>query len=332
MSKMSERLRATIGAIVLIVVLASLPYLLDLYSLTVATQIVVYGVAAISLQLLWGRGGQLSFGHAAFFGLGAYAYAISSLKGALPSGVSLLVAVLVPALLGLIIGYFLFFGRVRGAYFSVITLALALIVNQLAISWQSVTGGDAGLINVPGFTLQFFQANIDLSTPVGAFYLAVSALSLALVATVLVHFSRIGLVFKAIREDEKRAEFMGYNTSGYLTALLVLSAALAGLAGGVFAAISNYAAPDMLGTVLSVEMLTWVAVGGRNYVVGALLGVVALRILNVQVSTVLPTSWPLVIGGFFVLVVLALPAGIVGTFVQIWRRVRGLAIRQTRGS
>jgi branched-chain amino acid transport system permease protein len=317
---MNAKLRAGGAAAGIVALLAFSPLLLDLYGLSVITYIVVYGVAAISLQLLWGRGGQLSFGHAAFFGIGAYTYAIFSLKLQVPTGFALLLSVLVSAIVALAIGYFLFFGGVRGAYFSVITLAIALIANQLAISWTPVTGGNAGLIGVPGLTLSIFGLELDFSTPLGGFFLALSVLAIALTVTWLIHFSRIGLIFTAIREDETRASFMGYRTPAYLTGLLVISVTLAGLAGATFSAVSNYAAPDMLGAILSVEMLTWVAVGGRNYVAGALVGVVALRLLNIQVSTVLPTSWPLIVGGFFVLVVLLLPAGLVGSAVRVAKR------------
>lgn len=314
---MRRRIIAGVIVAILVVALSFAPWIIDPYNLTLVTQIVIFGVVAISLQTLWGRGGQLSFGHAAFFGLGAYVYAVLTLKVQLPAGVSMLLAVVLSVVVALIIGYFLFFGGVRGAYFSVITLALALIGNQVAISWTPVTGGNSGLLGVPSLVI----GPLDFSGPLGSFYLSVVVLAVALAITALVNYSRVGLIFAAIREDETRATFMGYNTSGYLTGLLALSVGLAALAGAVFAAASNFVAPDMLGALLSIEMLTWVAVGGRNYVVGALLGVVALRILNVQISTVLPTSWPLVVGLFFVLVVLLLPAGIVGSGVQLARRL-----------
>ncbi|MEO8262273.1 MAG: branched-chain amino acid ABC transporter permease [Pseudolysinimonas sp.] len=319
---MIAKLRAGGAGIVLVGLLAFSPFVLDLYGLSVITYILLYGVAAISLQLLWGRGGQLSFGHAAFFGIGAYIYAIFTVKLQVPTPLALLLAITLSALLALIIGYFLFFGGVRAAYFSVITLAIALIANQLAISWTPVTGGNAGLIGVPGLSINVFGLELDFTSPVGGFSLALIVLAVALLVTWLIHFRRLGLIFTAIREDETRAAFMGYRTPAYLTALLVISVSLAALAGAAFSAVSNYAAPDMLGAVLSVEMLTWVAVGGRNFVAGALVGVVVLRLLNIQISTILPTSWPLIVGGFFVLVVLLVPAGLVGTFVRLAKRLR----------
>lgn len=317
------RLRAAAALVVFVCVLGVIPYGMDAYTMFLFTQILVYAAAAVSLQMLWGRGGQLSFGHAAFFGIGAFGYAIAATRYDFPGLLSLLIAVALPGLVGLMIGYFLFFGGVRGAYFSVVTLAFVIVVNQLAISWSSLTGGDSGLTGVPG--LQVDSLGIDLSSRAGKYYLALAVLAIALAVALVVRLSKFGLVLEAIRENERRVTFCGFNTSAYLTVLLVLSAGLAGLAGGAFAAVSNYAAPDMLGTLLSIEMLTWVAIGGRNYIAGALVGVFALRWLNVEVSTVLPTSWPLVIGLFFVAVVLFFPRGVVGSLVDLQRRwaVRG---------
>lgn len=317
-SSTSARLPAAAALVVFVCVLGVIPYGMDAYTMFLFTQILVYAAAAVSLQMLWGRGGQLSFGHAAFFGIGAFGYAIAATRYEFPGLLSLLIAIAVPGLVGLTIGYFLFFGGVRGAYFSVVTLAFVIVVNQLAISWSSLTGGDSGMTGVPG--LQMESLGIDLSSRAGKYYLAVAVLAIALAVALAVRFSKFGLVLEAIRENERRVTFCGFNTSAYLTVLLVLSAGLAGLAGGAFAAVSNYAAPDMLGTLLSIEMLTWVAIGGRNYIAGALVGVFALRWLNVEVSTILPTSWPLVIGLFFVAVVLFFPRGVVGSLVDLQRR------------
>lgn len=226
--------------------------------------------------------------------------------------------------------YLHFFGGVRGAYFSIVTLAFAIVANQLAISWASVTGGDSGLTGVPGVELEFGAFAVDLTTRNGGYILAVAILTLTLLVFTAIKFSGFGLVLEAIRESETRATFCGYNTSLYLTVVLGLSAGLAGLAGGVFAAVSNYAAPDMIGVVLSIEMLTWVAVGGRNYIAGALVGTVVLRFLNSEVSTVLPTSWPLVVGVFFVIVVMFLPRGIVGQLVVVPNLFANLRARSAK--
>lgn len=282
------------------------------FSLILGTQILIYCVVAVSLQLLWGRSGQLSFGQAAFFGLGVYSYAIIGTR--VDSGwIALLGAIGIPLLAALALGYFLFFGGVRGSYFTITTLALQLIAGQVVTSWRSMTGGDSGLTRVPGLVLPFGAFTLDFSSRSGKYYLGLTVLVIALLIALAVRFSPFGLILEAIREDENRAVFLGYNTSGYLTAALVLSASMAGLAGGAFAATSNLAAPDVVGIVFSVEILTWVAVGGRGYLAGAVAGTVIIRVLDSQISDRLPDSWPLVIGLFFIVVVLLLPAGVVGT-------------------
>jgi urea transport system permease protein len=315
---------AMAGIVALGLVLLTLPGALGPYGVVVATQVLAYCVVALSLQLLWGRAGQLSFGHAAFFGIGAFGYSIVAIHMRSGGWIAILIAIAVPLVVGLLLGYFLFFGGVRGAYFSIVTLAFAIVTSQLAISWSSVTGGDSGLTGVPGLTLTIGSLKADFTTRDGSYFLAVAALVIALVVAATVRFGSLGLILAAIRENETRVTFCGYNTSLYLTAALGLSAAMAGLAGGTFAAASNYAAPDMLGVLLSVEMLTWVAVGGRNYMTGAIIGTVVMWKINSATSTVLPNSWPLVVGIFFVVVVLFMPSGLVGLLASARRWLVGV--------
>ncbi len=320
-SKGKNGLVRTGGAVAALVgVLAILPSVLSPFNLIFAAQILIYATVALSLQLLWGRAGQLSFGQAAFFGIGAYSYAIVGTRYDIGGWLSVGIAVAVPVLMAFVLGYFLFFGKVRDAYFSIVTLAFVLIANQVVISWRSVTGGDTGLTRVPGLVLPFGAFSIDFSTRNGRYYLAATVLLVGLLVLLWVRSSSFGLVLEAIRDDENRAAFLGYNTSWYLTAAFTLSAAIAGLAGGMFASVSTLAAPDMLDQFLSIQILTWVAIGGRNYLAGALVGTVIMRILSDQISSFLTDSWPLVVGLFFIIVVLAFPQGIVGELTRIKNR------------
>jgi len=327
-SNTAGMVHALVGIAALAAGLTVLPPLIGAFHLILATQIVAYALVAVSLQMLWGRAGQLSFGQAAFFGIGAYAYAYVSSRGSTGGWLAISVAILIPAVIAMLLGYFLFFGGVRGAYFSIVTLAFALITHQVAISWQSVTGGDSGLTGVNGLVLPLGVVTLDFNSGDGAYWMATIFLLLALVIAAAVRFSSFGLVLEAIREDENRAKFLGYNTSLYLMGVLTLSAALAGLAGGAFAAVSLIASPDLVGTLLSVEILTWVAIGGRNYVAGALIGTAFMRILYDQTSTVLQTSWPLVVGLVFIAVVLFFPIGIAGGFNNLRRRLVAHSTKQ----
>jgi urea transport system permease protein len=330
---------ARIGAVLAATCLAlwMVPSLVDPFTLILATQALVYALLALSLQLLWGQAGQLSFGQAAFFGIGAYGYGIVATKihddgGWLgfdaPGGwAPLLAGILAPTVAAAVLGYFLYFGAVRGAYFSIVTLAVVVIANQVTVSWRDVTGGDTGLTRLPPLHLSIAGVTIDVAERESMYYLAAALLLFGIVVLLIVQRSAFGLVLAAIREDENRAIFLGYNTSWYLVAVLTLSGALAGLAGTAWAATTSTAAPDILGSVLSIEILTWLAVGGRAYIGGAVLGTLIVRELNNELSGVMPEKWPLLIGVFFVLVVLLLPDGIFGTLYKatdtVRRRVNG---------
>lgn len=304
--------------------LAIKPFL-STFNLILSTQMLIFCLVAISLQLLWGKAGLDSFGQATFFGLGAYSYAIVSTRFGDPqySGwVPILLSILIPLIVAALLGYFLFFGGVRGAYFTIVTLASVLIANQVVISWRGVTGGDTGLTGVPGLVLPFGLFTLDFTSRDGKYYLGVIAVILGLLVALAVKVSKFGLILEAIREDENRAKFLGYNTPWYLVGVLALSGGLAGLAGGIFAAATNLAAPNLVSIILSVEILTWVAVGGRRYLVGAIFGTVLMKYLEFRISDVLPNYWPLVIGLFFVVVVLLFPSGIFGTVSDLLRRRR----------
>jgi branched-chain amino acid transport system permease protein len=306
-----------------IVALIGLPSMLYPFELVLAGQILTFGILALSLDLLWGKAGQLSFGQAVFFGLGAYTFGIIGKALGESNEIALIGAVAVPTAIALFIGYFLFFGRVRGAYFAIVTLALSLVGSQLAISWVEVTGGDAGLIGIPQLELGIGRYSVEFFTPESLYYLALGAALLSFGVTSLVARSNFGLVLTAIRENESRVAFCGYNTAVYLLAAMALSSAMAGLAGGIFAAASTFAAPDLLGPLLSTETLVWVAVGGRGTLTGAFVGVAVIRLLNSLVTPVLPKSWPFVVGGFFVLSVLLLPRGIVHLIRQLAEWLKG---------
>ncbi len=171
-------LKPLAGILGLVVGLAILKPFLSEFSLILATQMFFFCLVAISLQLLWGRAGLGSFGQATFFGLGAYTYAVVSTRFGDPdySGwIPVLLSVTIPLLVAAVLGYFLFFGGVRGAYFTIVTLASVLIANQVVISWRDVTGGDTGLTNVPGLVLPFGLFSLDFTSREGKYYLGIIA-------------------------------------------------------------------------------------------------------------------------------------------------------------
>jgi branched-chain amino acid transport system permease protein len=287
----------------------------------------LFGVFALSLDLIWGRMGLLSFGQAIFFGLGGYTLGILATHSGEASYLELLAAIAVPAAFALIAGYFLIFGRVRGAYFAIVTLALSLVLMQLAISWRSVTGGDQGILGVPQLTLPLPGFTLEFTSSMSLYYAALVAAVVTFAITRFLASGQFGLVLSAIRDDEDRARFFGYNTSVYIVLALAVSGAIAGLAGALYTAATTYIAPDLLGPVLSTEVVVWVAVGGRGSLLGAFLGTLIVRLLEEVVSSQLIGSWPFFIGVFFLLMVFVFPRGIAHVLDGLLRLLAGRAAR-----
>lgn len=308
------------------VILASLPLWAGGYTIATLRDVMLFGLFALSLDYLWGKTGILSFGHAAFFGLGAYGMAIITLKlGLDPANASLLGlvgGVMLAMLVAGIVGYFLIFGGVRGSYLTIVTLALTVIAQQVAIGWSDVTGGDSGLIGVPPLSVDFVGLRYALVDP-AHFYLFVLGLStLALVILWRLCAGPYGKTLTAIEDNEQRARTLGHNASLHLLVVFVGSAGLAGLAGAVYATGTGFVAPDMIGLMLSTEVIMWVAVGGRGTLVGPFVGAFAVWWLQQRISSIDTKLWPMFIGLFFIAMVFVFPNGLLSALQPIKRVLR----------
>jgi branched-chain amino acid transport system permease protein len=265
----------------------------------------------------------LSFGHATFFGLGAYAMAVATIKAELPLSIGSLMGLVAGTLsaggISLIVGYFLIFGGVRGAYFTIVTLAMSLIAQQIAIGWSAVTGGDAGLIGVPPFTIGHYRFS-DLPF----YYLVLGACTLILLGAWTACRGRYGRLLAAIQDHELRAQTLGYHTSLHLLIIFIISAMIAALAGGLYAAATGFVAPDMIGPLLSTEVIVWVVVGGRGTLVGAFVGSLLVTQVQDQISSIDTKLWPLAMGLFFIAMVFLFPDGLIGLLEPL----RGLVARR----
>lgn len=280
--------------------LAIYPAFAGSYDLTVMRDALIFAMFAVSLDLFWGRTGILCFGHAAFFGAGGYAMALVTLSSGLVAStwLGLLAAMLVPALLAAVVGYFLFYGGVRGSYFTIVTLALSVIAQQAVIAWSSVTGGDTGLLGIPPLSPWGF----DLSGDLASYALVAVTLALLLAGLRLLTRGRWGQVLKAIGDNEIRAAALGHDAPARLTAAFVLSAAIAGLAGALYVSASGVVAPDMIGLALSTEVVAWVVIGGRGTLIGPVIGAVLVQRAQQEISSLNPALWPMIIGLMFVAV------------------------------
>jgi branched-chain amino acid transport system permease protein/urea transport system permease protein len=295
------------------------PLIGDDYLIVQLTQFVVYGIFAMGLSLVWGYAGILCFGHAVFFGLGAYVMALAT-KNMIPgiaqfmttSVMAVSLSVVVVALFAAILGYFLFYGRLSGPYLGIVTLAIAVIAERIAVKWYYI-GGFNGLINVPPLSI----GGWDIVDQNALYYVTVvSGLAVYLFCDRIVR-SPFGTILAAVRSNEARAEFFGYNIARYKIIIFAIGAAVAGLAGALFAAVTEFVSPTMLGFGLSTEVLIWVALGGKEVLLASFLGAMLVRMLEAFLSDWLTYYWILILGMFFVICVMFFPKGVFGNLLSV---------------
>jgi len=310
-----------------LLVLLVYPLWADTYTLSITRDTLIYGLLALSLDYLWGKGGLLSFGHAAFFGMGAYAMGITALNLNTPlaSLIGLFAAVAVPGVASLVVGYFLLFAGVRGPYFVVVTLAIGIISQQAAISWVSVTGGDSGLLGIPHLAVTLFNLSYEFHEGMPLYFLVLAFSTAVLLGLWAACRGQKGNILAAIQDNELRAQTLGHHTSLHLLFVLVLSAMVAGLAGGLYAFSTGFVAPDLLGLMLSTEVFVWVAIGGRGTLLGPFIGAFVVIRLEQFISSINISLWPFIIGVFFVAMVFLFPDGI----LSVVRRINNFVARKT---
>ncbi|MCC7363989.1 MAG: urea ABC transporter permease subunit UrtC [Dehalococcoidia bacterium] len=316
------------------------PNILSDFRLNLLAKFLCYAILAIGIDLMWGYTGMLSLGQAVWFGLGGYAMAmylkLHASGESIPdfmnwSGLESLpwfwepfryawfaipAAMVLPGLLGFVLGYLVFRSRVKGAYFSIVTQALALILSIFFVGQQQYTGGTNGLTN---YTELFGMNLADTSTQHTLYYITVGVLLAVFLVATWITRSPFGRLMVAIRDDEERVRFAGYNV-GFMKALVFgVSAAMAGLAGALFVPQVGIISPANLGIVPSIEFVLLVAVGGRGTITGAVLGAVLVSWARSYLSETYPDTWQYFYGALFVGAVVLFPAGVVG----FYRRVAG---------
>ena len=275
-----------------------------------ATRVLVLGLAAMALNFLLGFTGVLSFGHAAYFGLGAYGTAMT-MKYLVPSTPLAIVAgVLVGTVAGAVIGALIV--KLRGVYFAMVTIAFAQVFYFITFRWNSVTGGDDGLTGWTRHALDFGVARLDILGHDKAFYyfvLAVFALAVTVMALLL--RSPFGRTLIAIRENERRARFLGIPVERHIWLSFVISCAFASLAGSLYALLNNFIDPRALYWTQSGNFVIMAVLGGMRSFWGPLIGAAIFVVLQDYVSSQ-TENWMSFIGLFFVLIVLFFPRGILG--------------------
>lgn len=333
---------AVVGAIALLLILI-MPVMLSDFRLNMLGRFLALAIAALGIDLIWGYTGMLSLGHGVFFALGGYAIAMH-VKLQIPAdggtqlpefmslyGVTELpwfwrpfdsfffataAVVIIPAILGAILGYLVFRNRIRGVYFSILTQAATIVFFNFFNGQQKLINGTNGLTSFK----TILGATVNDSKTQLAFY-AITVLLLAITYALCrwLTSGRFGRLLVAIRDDESRVRFTGYNPTGYKVLVFAISAGLAGLAGAMFTLQTGIISPKAMDIAFSIEMVIWVAVGGRASLVGAVLGTLIVNYGKSLLSEQFPQVWLFFQGALFLLVVTVLPSGVVG-----WLRFEGL--------
>jgi len=295
----------------------ALPLFMPPYLQGVMTKALIFGIFAMSLNLLVGYAGLFSLGHAAYFGVAAYTssiltvrYGVESFWLAAPAGI--LMAVLVAGAFGFIAL------RLSGVYFLLVTLALGQLLYSVALKWQTVTGGTNGLINVgypdlglPGFTMNAMSF----------YYLVFAVLVISLFLLYRLIESPFGVALQGVRDSETRMRSLGYNTWLYKYIAFVVAGLFAGVAGVLFRHYSTVLVPTDIGVLASTLVLLMVIIGGDRVFWGPVAGAILITFIVHYSSIYTPERWPLILGGLFVLAVMFLRGGISIYLVKLWKRL-----------
>jgi branched-chain amino acid transport system permease protein len=300
----------SIGALLLVGVG---PYVLPDFMINNLVRAFLYAVVALTVDILWGYTGILTFGQSAFFGIGAYAAGlVFTHMGFSPGNAALALGIgcATSAAAAALVGWLAFYQGASPLYASVVTLVLPIIVAQILFSGGTFTGSSSGLSGFESF-------DVELRTwfwIAGAFLVAVTAAAWMFVR------SDAGRVLVAIRENEARCEYLGINVSRVKIWLMVATALIAAIAGYAFAGVQMVVAPEYAGFVFGTELVIWVALGGRGTLIGPVIGTLLIDVSTAYLSGNLPFVWKLIIGVAFVLVIVALPQGIAPLVARLFRR------------
>ncbi|WP_442761585.1 urea ABC transporter permease subunit UrtC [Pseudolactococcus chungangensis] len=312
-------------------ILALLPFYSSMFRVTLFAKFMTFAIVALGLDMIWGYTGILSLGHGVYFGLGGYCMAMYLKLAATPNSLpdfmvwtgikklpaiwfpfqypifALSMVVLAPIVLAVIIGTLTFLNGIKGVYFSILSQALSMIMVTLLIGSQAITGGSNGLTNFISFM------GMDLKNPmikIRLFYVTLLILILIFSLCYFVTKRNAGKLLIAIKGGENRVRFIGYNAAKYKIFVYSLSAAIAGIAGALYVLQVGIISPTEVGIAFSIEMIIWVAIGGKGTLVGAVIGALLVNNFKTTISETYPTIWPYFIGGIFVLVMLFLPNGL----------------------
>lgn len=332
------------------IVLLGIPALLgfDGFELNTFARYLALAMVAVALALSWGTAGILNLGQATTFGIGSYVMAMHLKLRASTGNVdglpdfmgwnnvtalpwfwqpfhslpaTLIMGLALPALLAGLMGIFMFRARITGVFVAIITLAFMVALQLLFIEEQRYTGGQNGMtglapLQLGGWTVDTYSLSF--------YYLVAGCLLAVLVLAALVQRSKVGLILRAIREDHMRVRYFGYDVARFETVVFCLSAAIAGWAGMLYTLVLEFASPTYMGVAFSLAIVIWVAVGGRESLLGAAIGAILVNLAEGRLSDIFVEGWLLILGLIFIFFVLFLPSGLYG----LLRGATGMARRK----
>lgn len=326
---------AIFGGIALLI-FAILPFIIGDFQTSLMAKLLLFGALAMSLDLVWGFTGILSFAHGVFFTLGGYAMAYYLKLNLSAAGntygvdlpdfmvwngleslpwfiaplkyfpVAAMAMVAVPAGFAYLIGWFIFRSRVSGVYITIITLAISSALTTFFVSQQAYTGGTNGITDVSRLSL--FGVDIPL---LGLYWMILLFTAAVLVGSWWLTQSNFGLILRSIKENEKRIAYLGYDVASFKIFIWSLSAGIAGIAGGLFVPLNRFISPIYLAVAFGTEVVIWVAIGGRGTLIGPLVAAILLGQVQNYAEQV-TQDWQLIVGVILLAVVLFLPGGLMG--------------------
>lgn len=318
-------------------VLMFVPVFSSMYNQLVFGKFISYMIFALALDILWGYSGLMNLGFALFFGLGGYVFGISlACQDGLPAFMSFagltklpllyaplksipmafILGLLVPAVVAFILGLFIFYSKIKGVFYNLITLALAALFELLLATKQMYTGGSSGINGMDAGLdkIKFFGHSINIT---GWYYIGFISLVVVYILCRLLVKARFGSVIKSVRDNEARVQFLGYNPAVFKIAIFTIAAFFAGFAGMLYLPMTSFISIDAAGVSFSTMVLVWLAVGGRGNLTGAMIGALLVSFLQSKLSESFGNMWQLVLGLVLILIVYFLPKGIIGTIQDI---------------
>ena len=280
------------------------------FYLRFGTELLILGLFALSVDIIMGYTGLVSLGPAAFFGIGAYAGALTLLKLANSIWLALAITLVLSGMVAWLIGYLSI--RIKGVYFAMLTLAFAEMFHELAFNWQSFTGGSDGLTGVPRPEIGIPPLTLSLGNPYAYYYFVLVTVILVYYGCVRLVNSPFGRVLQAIRDNEERAEFIGYDVRIFKRRSFVISGIIGGLSGSLFALL-RFVDPDVLHWFISAEALVMNLFGGMGTLYGPIIGAIVFLFSKDLISSY-TEHWRLILGVIFVGFVIYSPRGIVGLY------------------